>query len=166
MSHLTFVRAVLLGALTLLVISNGPLIDNAEARSGTVKSPVLSEITYERKGLRHDYRIVRERATKTRSGLPSKRGYTLIFKETGRVPQRRSLTATEASFYSNAMNRILWANEYGSRKPSSTAPCRDYVRIKVVGDQTRICQENKKLTGQSYGLLNDLRANFVNRARN
>ncbi len=163
---MTFVRAALLGALTSLVISTGPLIDSAEARSGTVKNPVLSEIMYERKGLRHDYRIVRESVTKTRSGLPTKPGYTLIFKENGRVPQRRSLTSTEASFYSNAMNRIFWANEYASRKPSSAAPCREYVRIKVVGDQTRICQENKKLTGQSYGLLNELRANFLNRTRN
>lgn len=125
-------------------------------------SPILSEIRYSRKGLSHEYSIVRERAVKTKSGLPTKPGYALIFKENGRVPLKKTLKANEAEFYSNAMNRILWANEYGSRKPASTAKCREYVRIQVVGDKTRICQENKKLTGQSYGLLNELRSQFAN----
>lgn len=125
----------------------------------------LSEMKYERQGLKHEYSISKNRfTTKSKSGLPNKPTYTLVFKENKRPARRVQLSRNEAEFYTNSMNRLIWSSEY-LRKPASTvstAACKEYVRIKMQGDQTRICQENKRLTGESYGLLKQLRAKFSN----
>lgn len=124
----------------------------------------LSEMKYERQGpgqnIRHEYSIIKDRIVgKSRSGLPKMPTYTLVFKENQRPAKRLTLTRHEAELYAGSMNRLIWSSEY-LRKPASTSPCREYVRIKMQNDQTKICQENKRLTGESYGLLKQLRAKF------
>jgi hypothetical protein len=106
----------------------------------------LLEVHFEKQKKEHHYSIKRDQKKKN--------SYIFSFVNEKRKVKNKYLTSKQFEQIKNEANRLLWANQF--RKPASFENCKEYMTLVIENEKTKVCQQNNKLTGKSFGFLNSL----------
>lgn len=107
--------------------------------------PVITELSFKDNSKLHSYTLVKE---------GRKPVFKLIFQENRKKPVVKLISKNQMEFIRNEATRIIWNSKY--RKPANAQGCNVYVNIISGSEKAKVCIENKKATGMTYGLLNSV----------
>lgn len=105
----------------------------------------LAQITIKNGSINHKYAIHND-----------KESFSLMFQQNGKIKNVKKIESQFANELIAEISRISWKAD---NRKLAQAKCTEYATI-LLGNERPIiiCQENRVATGQSYGILNRLRA--------
>jgi len=110
------------------------------------KTNSLLEVNFEKGNKAHRYSVAPD--------SKKKNSYVISFVNEKRKIKNKQISANQFESIKNEATRIIWENQY--RKPASFENCKEYMNLRLNVDKVRICQQNVRMTGKSFGFLNSL----------